>query len=419
MNMQRRVTRVLAPVGIFIGAVVLALATMISAAAVSGGGYSPQRQGCSRSADRNDQPDTAQPGCHNATAQVGAGSWQAVSVNTDQTPNNTNVHSGSVVVDDGQGTRHTVIFDTGQGGVASFASAVVGWLAGGGAGAPPSPNGVGGTPVLTLTDSQGSGGLDPNHPTASVYFGADDNLDIGEHDGVDPSNGHDKKVSDGPSDGGALQVNLHPQGSASDPTSLLSNVSATNLHQPLGAADATGAGCADGLCAGADTQRRKMYQGGCGSCADQAVYDDQNTTDWRSPDCNSGSTQNQNDCGQNWQSGNEQGDISQPYQRRGAYYDDPGVFVYEDPDPQSSPVLPFYPICELYVGTEGVYACSNQVVAPPTQPGPPPVVRPAMGPAVAPAPLLISTPDTAVAGPGARPMSPALDGGATQALVAG
>ena len=370
MIARRCARRVGGPIVVAAGAVALALATAVTAAAVSGGGYSPERQGCSRTADRNDQPNSAQPGCHNATLQAGIGSWQAASLNIDQTPNGVNAHSGTVVVDDGQGHRHTVAFDTGEGGAATFSSNLISWLAAGARGAPPSPNGVGGVPLLTLQDSAGGGGLDPNHPTASVYFGADDNLDVGEHDGVNPSahHGRDAAVANGPSDGGAFQANVHPQGSLTQPTSLASNVSPGNSHRPVGAADATGAGCADGLCAGADTQRRKMYQGGCRGCADQAVYDDQNTTDWRSPDCNSGSTQNQNDCGRNWRTGSEQGDITQPYYERGAYYDDPGVFVYEDPDPQSSPLLPVYPMCELYVGTEGVYACSNQVVAPPAAP---------------------------------------------------
>lgn len=403
MLARRSAKRVGGPVAVAAGGVAIALATGVTAAAVSGGGYSPERQGCSRTADRNDQPNSAQPGCHNATLQLSSGSWQVASLNIDQTPNGVNAHSGSVVVDDGQGHRHTVRFDTGEGGVVTFASGLVSWLAGGAIGAPPSPAGVGGTPVLTLSNSAGGGGLDPNHPTASVYFGADDNLDVGEHDGVNPSahHGRDAVLANGPSDGGALQANVHPQGSLTQPTSLASNVSPTNSHRPVGAADATAAGCADGLCAGADTQRRKMYQGGCRGCADQAVYDDQNTTNWRSPDCNSGSTANQNDCGKNWRTGSEQGDITQPYYERGAYYDDPGVFVYEDPDPQSSPVLPVYPICELYVGTEGVYACSNQVVAPPATPRavtPPSVTRsPRAGPAVAAQPLVtpLAPPSTA------------------------
>ena len=388
--------RAWAAVPITVGAASLVIAGTITASAVSGGGYSPQRQGCSKSADRNDQPQSAEPGCHNATLQFDAGPWHPLAVNSDQTANGTNVHTGSVVVDDGQGHRHTVAFDTGEGGAATYATNLVAWLAGGGAGSPPSPDGVGGLPTLTLTDGSGGSGPDLNHPTASVYFGADDNLDVGEHDGVNPDahHGHDRKVANGPSDGGAAQANLHPQGSLTNPASLVSNISPTDSHRPLRAADATGAGCADGLCAGFDTQRRKMYQGGCRSCADQAVYDDQRTTDWRSPDCNSGSTWNQDQCGASWRNGNEQGDITQPYYERGAYYDDPGVFVYEDPDPQSSPLLPMYPVCELYVGTEGAYACSNQVVAPPaaTPPIPPRRPIPAMSPSLTTQPAVTHPP---------------------------
>ena len=395
------------PAGV-LAAAAIALAGVVSAAAVSGGGYSWARQGCSPTADRNDRPESAQPGCHNATAQLNVGAWQPLAVGTDQTPNGTNVHSGSIVVDDGRGTSHTVRFDTGQGGAVTFVSNVAGWLAGGASGAPPPPDGVGGMPTLAVSDGRGAAGPDAHHPTASFYFGADDNLDVGEHDAVNPTNDHgrDRRVAHGPSDGGALQANVHPQGSTDDPASLAGNIAPANGHDPLPAADATGAGCADGLCAGVDTERRTMYQGGCRRCAGQAVYDDQNTTDWRSPDCNSGSTANQNDCGSNWQSGNEQGDITQPYDERGAYYDDPGVFVYEDPDPQSSPALPMYPICELYAGTEGVYACSNQVIAPPSvgaqpvmaaAPAPRSAAQPGMRTAVA-----TSTP-ALLAGSSARP----------------
>ena len=80
------------------------------------------------------------------------------------------------------------------------------------------------------------------------------------------------------------------------------------------AADAGTGACADGLCFGADTSHRKMYQGGCTDkhkCSDTAVYNDENasnpnydsgSTHWRSPDCNSGSTFNQNECSSKWAS---------------------------------------------------------------------------------------------------------------------
>lgn len=364
MNAHPRLRDVGAPLLAALAGAAMALASVLTALAVSGGGYSYQRQGCSASADRNDRPNSTERGCHNATAQVGVGSWHAASVNTDQTPNNTNVHSGSVVIDDGRGTRHTVSFDTGEGGAVNDGSTLVAWLAGGAQGAPPGATGVGGIPTLSVSNGRSRSGNDLDHPTASVYFGADDNLDVGEHDSVNPQHDHnrDRAVANGPSDGGALQANVHPQGSASHPGSLVQNVDPSSQHDPVRAADAAAGGCADGLCFGADTMRRRMYQGGCRRCADQAVYSDQQSTDWRSPDCNSGSTQNQDDCGRNWQSGNETGDITGPYYERGGYYDDPGVFVYEDPDPQASPVLPLYPICEFYAGTEGLYVCSMPIV---------------------------------------------------------
>jgi hypothetical protein len=277
-------------------------------------------------------------------------------------------------------------FDTGTGSFIlvnplGFATDVATWVIGGGQGPFPPPQQLVGTPGQPSAGVDQSSGATRNPADAAtnqqVYFGADDNLDNGEHDGVNPTDYHgkDRRVADGPSDGGAIQANTHLQGSASDPASLVAkNVDPSDMHDPLRAADAGTGACADGLCAGADTSRRKAYQGGCTRCADQSVYNDQNSTNWRSPDCNAGSTANQNDCGANWKSGSEQGNIYQPYSERGAYYTDPGVFVYEDPDPQASPLTSGvlqYPICELYAGTMGVWVCSQQVAPSPGAAGAP------------------------------------------------
>jgi hypothetical protein len=150
-------------------------------------------------------------------------------------------------------------------------------------------------------------------------------------------------------------VNTHP---TSSPTG---NVNPTDTHNPVRAADTAAGACADGLCFGYDTMRRTMYKGGCTSCSPQAVYDDETTTDWRSPNCNSGDTNSQDHCGSGWRTGSDKGSIRSAYDQRGSYYSDPGVFIYEDPDPQSSPVLPMYPICELYAGTQGVKVCTHKV----------------------------------------------------------
>jgi hypothetical protein len=371
-------------------AVGLALTT-VSAGAVSGGGYDPAQLHCSKTADRNDQPNTAQKGCKNFVAQVnqGGGSyarqWHLIEINTDQTPVGTSAHSGAVVVDPGQGTAYSVNYDTGQGKTADFGTVsypldVLSWIiqviTTQQPSAPPLPKATApqpGAPSLSTSSQRSKGHIDQSRlSNIQVYMGADDNLDGGEHDGINPNPdpahpNRDKKVANGPSDGGAIQLNTHLQGSPSNPSSLGNNVSPTDTHNPLRAADAGFGACADGVCFAADTTHRRAYKGGCKNCPDRAVYDDQNNTDWRSPNCNSGDTASQNQCGSGWNQpgGSASGPITQPYNERGSYYTDPGVMIYEDPDPQASPVLPMYPICEEYFGTQGIWLCGMNVVPAP------------------------------------------------------
>jgi hypothetical protein len=361
MSAKRRFLRAALPALVAGG---LLVGGRLGAGAVSGGGYDPGRQGCSPTADRNDS-ERAQPGCHNATLQVGDGSggWHLATVGTDQTANGAAVHSGSVTVDPGAGRRLVVVWDGGTGGAATWANALSAWAQ--------HPSGP--PPLLVIHPGLSVGqAISKGRPDLAalgrqgIYFGADDNLDVGEHDSVNP-NGHggsDRPVAKGPSDGGALQVNTHPAGSLDRPASLAGNVAPGDSHNPVRAADAAAGGCADGVCAGADTMRRTLYRGGCTSCPDQRAYADQGTTAWRSPNCNSGDTGAQDHCGKGWQSGSDSGSIRQPYDERGGYVSDPGVFVYEDPDPQASPLLPTYPLCELYVGTQGVWVCSTDAVPP-------------------------------------------------------
>ena len=154
--------------------------------------------------------------------------------------------------------------------------------------------------------------------------------------------------------------------------------------------------CADGLCFAVETRRRLAYHGGCyngTSCPDRNVYSDESSTNWRNQDCNSGTAWNQNECGSGGNAPSctstdrdgpngdpagttdcDDGSISQPYNERGGYYTEPGVQVYEDPDPQSSPILPrpFYPVPEEYAGTQGVYVNGRPVVTPPSDGAGPP-----------------------------------------------
>jgi hypothetical protein len=367
-------------------AVAALVAGAMHAAAVSGGGYSYQQQGCSTFANRNDWPGT-EPGCHNWSMQLNqgagpyAGQWHAFAFNLDQLRNGDFPHSGSVTVDPGQGTSYTVRFETGTARTVGFfplgwAADIAGWVVQvfqthqlGGFPIPHQPiPPTASTPGVGVSQGGGSGGLDSGNPgNWQLYLGADDNLDNGEHDSVNPNPdprqpNRDARVSNGPSDGGALQLNVHPQGSLADPVPFLAwNLTPTDLHNPIPLLDFGLGACADGVCAAADTTRRQVYQGGCHTCAPQDVYSDQSTTDWRSPDCNSGDVSSQNDCGTAWNTrgGSEKGPITQPFDERGAYYTEPGVMIYEDPDPQASPILPLYPLCEEYVGTQGVYVCGK------------------------------------------------------------
>ena len=96
----------------------------------------------------------------------------------------------------------------------------------------------------------------PSHAGLHVYFGANDNLDGGEHDSS-------SQVDNGPSDGGAIVANVAPM-SALDwfKPSLVRTAKQFLLTHPLPGVDAGFGFCADGICFSAQTQRRVAYQGG-------------------------------------------------------------------------------------------------------------------------------------------------------------
>ena len=45
-------------------------------------------------------------------------------------------------------------------------------------------------------------------------------------------------------------------------------------------------------------------------------------------------------------------------------YAEPGIQIYEDPDPQGSPIGPWYPIPAFYVGTCGLIVGGGQMAMP-------------------------------------------------------
>lgn len=271
-------------------AAIAAVLVPASAWAVSDGEYSPSQQGCSANADDYNQAG-AQQGCHNSRVVVGDGAGgRLFTVGTDQTAN--------------------------------------------------------GQPVSNADYTFEPGAFDPA-TGAQLYFGADDNLDTGEHDAS-------PQWQDGPSDGGGVHATATPdlffawvdgamRAANGDPSYLLTH--------PL-PVDAGYGACADGTCASVQTNRRTVFQGGSGGSRDAANYSGMN---WDPYNCSSGDQQSQTpqSCGGH--------SLRWWNQQQGTVYAEPGAQVYEDPDAQASPALPLYPIPSAYAGTCGVIAGGGAV----------------------------------------------------------
>lgn len=224
-----------------------------------------------------------------------------------------------------------------------------------------------------------------------VYFGGDDNLDSGEHDGVNGQYGSGNAYN-GPSDGGSLSADWPPlaglstvlgwggiiTSSAASGTPPSPTAFAPVAENPVPVASVGGGACADGICPGVYTNQRTVYRGGGGNGQSQRdAYNYQGKT-FGPYNCNSGSVANEQACQDPSQGG------TQPCPSKNSTYDNscganyyrhqdasnvtsqPGVMLYEDPDPQASPALPpqLYPLPAAYAGTCGVVAGGGAVQAP-------------------------------------------------------
>jgi len=304
-----------------------------AAFAVSDGQYLPANQNCTGNADNSDAGNRTEAGCHNMIVFVADGTGhQYAGWGLDQTPDGTVVHSGEVWLDPGAGSRYTWNFDLTAGSVDQI-------------------------PTVTVST--------PGDLTTGlhVYFGADDNLDSGEHDSSN-------QVSNGPSDGGGIQVNIDPA-AASAWIAMLEAVDAGGLLPALVPFANGGFGaCADGFCIAVTTQRRIAFQGGRTDIyRDVANYEwsDGTPMQWDPYNC-AGPTASPLYCSDASGSHN----LKYWYNLSGTVYTEPGIQIYEDPDPQGSPgVLSLvgldqvkqaltgngndpYPLPALYVGTCGL-----------------------------------------------------------------
>jgi hypothetical protein len=358
------------------GGVGVVVALVGAAYAVSSGGYTPARQDCPNDANANNagapgarQKDAAVPGCHNFKLNVedGRGNRYA-QFGIDQIPNNADQSSP-------QALPHA--FDASVDANGAPASTPTDTCA-------PTGSGVAAHGDLTnpsaATVTPCTAAPGPNFSrllmSFGIYLGADDNLDFGEHDGVSGAPGT-RKATNGPSDGGAIVVNWHPRDVVGWGNALVSGDASELFWNPVSVADAGEGECADGYCTSAQTRRRTVYEGGNRHRRSRNVYD-YSGKQWDPYSCSSGSQQSETpqSCG-----GRSMDDWRK--QEAQNVYAEPGVQVYEDPDPQASPLDPvfeagvtpqpvLYPIPAAYAGTCGVTAGGGPVagsVVPPGTPG--------------------------------------------------
>jgi hypothetical protein len=380
-----------------LGAACLVVGTAGAAFAVSSGGYSPSQQDCPANADAFNagQPGSQVPAavtrpkrCSNFKLNVeDAKGHRYAEFGIDQIPNgsNKNAQSGTYRVNtnsDGSGPGVSGTYDThyqpippggpSEFGLAFYPVEVVLCEAAHGPGAacvftpnlpnPKSPPSASVTPHMGTPD----GSIADLATGASIYLGADDNLDTSEHDGVDGKQGT-KGSANGPSDGGAVVFNWHPldltswlAAAAGNPSSVLTN--------PVPVADGGGGACADGICFSAQTRQRTVYKG-CGAnrqvtpkngCRTKSrdVYN-YDGKQWDPQQCSSGDSKGEAACRSRTHSGMDQWREAEAQN----VVAEPGVQVYEDPDPEGSPLGP-YPLPAAYVGTCGVAAGGGPVTVP-------------------------------------------------------
>jgi hypothetical protein len=284
-----------------------------SALAVSDGDYDYKQQGCSAQANNSDKGDRVEKDCRTLMLKFSDRKHTYFSVSIPQTPNGQSANALIFCIDPGQGTNNCARVDK-----------------------------KGFTPLPATKGTPRSQGA------YHLYFGADDNLDGGEHDSSE-------QADNGPSDGGAIVANVAPLNAAQWFKSIAGKDGKQFLlTHPLPVADFGMGACADGLCISAQTQRRVAYQG---TNPDPNKHQDVSNYDgkkWDPSSC-SGPDDTAADCNGH--------PLSWWEQKDGTYYVQPGIQIYEDPDPQGSPIGP-YPLPALYVGTCGLVVGGGPVKAP-------------------------------------------------------
>lgn len=277
-----------------------------AAMAVSDGNYDFHKQHCSDAAANSDSPQTTEPDCRTVDASLWTGANGAYDKDNEL---------GSV------GLQQT-------------------------------PDGT--QPSETVSNGPGATAQDHAAEGLHAYFGADDNLDNGEHDSSE-------KVDNGPSDGGGIQANVDPASLTAWIAALSTGDTTYLLTHPIPLVSAgIGAG-ADGVMFSAQTERQVAFEGTGDGERDVADYAGKN---WDPETC-SGPDDEADACADPTSPKGQQKkqDITYWEAQEGKTYAEPGVQVYEDPDAQASPLGP-YPLPAAYVGTCGVILGGGQAQAP-------------------------------------------------------
>ena len=197
-----------------------------------------------------------------------------------------------------------------------------------------------------------------------IYIGADDNLAGGEHDSS-------YALQDGASDGGGSHLALDPRSVNPWLLAFVKNHPQYVLSHPLPAGDGGIGFCVDGVCLVAQTQRQVAYQGGNSPSPDPGPsnpdtypggypyqpgtnHDDTAPRDaaqyndhtYDKPMLCDSDGDHQKYCGA--------GGMGYWNDQHGTVYDEPGVQIYNDPDPDGDSGDGIYPHPGIYIGTCGV-----------------------------------------------------------------
>lgn len=323
-------------------ALLVVVVTAAAAAAfggVSDGNYSPARQHCSGAANNVESPDRAEEGCHSGTVTIsdtagheyfGIGIGQTAvgedGVGPEGLPFDlfANVHEVDYWYDLGDGCTRTE-FDLAAPGAPEEGPCP--WFD------PLAPNYTGDAVPPNLASG------------IKIYLGFDDNLAGGEHDSSE-------LINNGPSDGGAIRVELDPASIGPWLEAFVAQNPQYILTHPLPVGQAGMGFCADGICMAVQTQRRVAYQGGSTEDEHRAVsnYEGKN---WDPEECSGNDDGSSASGACDDPNTPESDDITYWHNQEGTVYVEPGVQIYEDPDPQGSPLGP-YPLPAIYIGPCGV-----------------------------------------------------------------